>query len=179
MGYGNRNPSACPGFLGCRTLKFESLRVPSKAPGSPVKGKTIATPVKHTPLSLHTPLAKAASLPVKQVIAGEERRRSYRVLLRVRASIHVALQGKPVSFETVTLSVSNHGALVVLSQSLPFDTRLVLEHSGTKERVACKVARIAREMPEGFHIPLEFDSPAPNFWRIAFPPSDWRPPDDP
>ena len=117
-------------------------------------------------------------MPVKQVIAGEERRRSYRVLLRVRASIHVALQGKPVSFETVTLSVSNHGALVVLSQSLPFDTRLVLEHSGTKERVACKVARIAREMPEGFHIPLEFDSPAPNFWRIAFPPSDWRPPDD-
>jgi hypothetical protein len=66
----------------------------------------------------------------------------------------------------------------VLSQSLPCDTRLVLEHSGTKERVACKVARIAREMPEGFHIPLEFDTPAPNFWRIAFPPSDWRPPDD-
>ena len=125
--------------------------------------------MKHTPQSLHAPPAKAASLPIKQVIAGEERRRSYRVLLRVRASIHVALQGKPVSFETVTLSVSNHGALVVLSQSLPFDTRLVLEHSGTKERVACKVARIAREMPEGFHIPLEFDSPAPNFWRIAFP----------
>jgi hypothetical protein len=138
----------------------------------------MATPVKQAVQSLRTPPAQAASSPVKQVIAGEERRRSYRVLLRVRASIHVALQGKPVTFETVTLSVSNHGALVVLSQSLPCETRLVLEHSGTKERVACKVARIAREMPEGFHVPLEFDSPAPNFWRIAFPPSDWRPPDD-
>jgi PilZ domain len=138
----------------------------------------MATPVKHAPQSPHTPSVKAVPLPPKQVIAGEERRRSYRVLLRVRASIHVALQGKPVTFETVTLSVSNHGALVVLRQNLPFDTRLVLEHSGTKERVACKVARIAREMPEGFHIPLEFDSPAPNFWRIAFPPSDWRPSDD-
>ena len=138
----------------------------------------MATPVKRALQSLHTPSAQAASLPVKKIIAGEERRRSYRVLLRVRASVHVALQGKPVTFETVTLSVSNHGALVVLSQSLPCDTRLVLEHSGTKERVACKVARIAREMPEGFHVPLEFDSPAPNFWRIAFPPSDWRPPDD-
>jgi PilZ domain len=138
----------------------------------------MATPVKHAPQPLHTPSVKVAPLPPKQVIAGEERRRSYRVLLRVRASIHVALQGKPVTFETVTLSVSNHGALVVLRQNLPFDTRLVLEHSGTKERVACKVARIAREMPEGFHIPLEFDSPAPNFWRIAFPPSDWRPSED-
>jgi hypothetical protein len=138
----------------------------------------MATPVKHAPQPLHTPSVKVAPLPPKPVIAGEERRRSYRVLLRVRASIHVALQGKPVTFETVTLSVSNHGALVVLSQNLPCDTRLVLEHNGTKERVACKVARIAREMPEGFHIPLEFDSPAPNFWRIAFPPSDWRPSDD-
>jgi hypothetical protein len=138
----------------------------------------MATPVKHAPQPLHTPSVKVAPLPPKPVIAGEERRRSYRVLLRVRASIHVALQGTPVTFETVTLSVSNHGALVVLSQNLPCDTRLVLEHNGTKERVACKVARIAREMPEGFHIPLEFDSPAPNFWRIAFPPSDWRPSED-
>jgi hypothetical protein len=159
-------------------LKFQSLSGPAKVSGSPVKGKTMAMPVKQAPLSPQTPPVKAVPLPPKQIIAGEERRRSYRVLLRVRASIHVALQGKPVTFETVTLSVSNHGALVVLSQSLPCDTRLVLEHNGTKERVACKVARIAREMPEGFHIPLEFDSPAPNFWRIAFPPSDWRPSED-
>jgi len=48
----------------------------------------------------------------------------------------------------------------------------------TKERVGCKIARPAREMPEGFHIPLEFESPAPNFWGIAFPPADWRPPED-
>jgi hypothetical protein len=32
-------------------------------------------------------------------------------------------------------------------------------------------------MPEGFHVPLEFDSPAPDFWRIVFPPLDWRPED--
>lgn len=138
----------------------------------------MAMPVKQAVQSLRSSSVQTASPPVKQVIAGEERRRSYRVLLRVRASIHVAVQGKPVTLDTVTLSVSNHGALVVLKQNLPCDTRLVLEHSGTKERVACKVARIAREMPEGFHVPLEFDSPAPNFWRIAFPPSDWRPHDD-
>jgi hypothetical protein len=154
-------------------VKFESLRVPpAKVSGS--QAKAIAPSLKPGVVPVHSPLPPSAA----QVTAGEERGRSYRVLLRVRASIHVALQGKPVTFDTVTLSVSNHGALVVLKQSLPCETRLVLEHSGTKERVACKVARIAREMPEGFHIPLEFDSPAPNFWRIAFPPSDWRPHDD-
>ncbi len=122
--------------------------------------------------------ALKAAVPRKPEIAGEERRRSHRVLLRVRANVHVALQGKPETMEAITLSVSNHGALVLLKQSLPLEARLVLEHSATKERVVCKVARIAREMPEGFHIPLEFDSPAPNFWRIAFPPADWRPSDD-
>jgi hypothetical protein len=33
-------------------------------------------------------------------------------------------------------------------------------------------------MPEGYHVPLEFDTPEPNFWGIAFPPADWRPPED-
>lgn len=149
---------------------------PAKISGS--QAKAVAPFLKSATLPLHSPPSQVGSQTAAQVTPGEERRRSYRVLLRVRASIHVALQGKPVTFDTVTLSVSNHGALVVLKQSLPCETRLVLEHSGTKERVACKVARIAREMPEGFHIPLEFDSPAPNFWRIAFPPSDWRPHDD-
>jgi hypothetical protein len=113
-----------------------------------------------------------------QTSAGEDRRRSQRVLLRVRASLYVALNGKHTAFETVTLSVNNHGAMIVLKQGLPPDTRFVLEHSGTRERVACKVVRPSREMPDGFQIPIEFDSPAPNFWRITFPPDDWRPLDD-
>jgi PilZ domain len=121
---------------------------------------------------------KAGAIGESQTATGEDRRRSQRVLVRVRASLHVALQGKPTTFETVTLSVNNHGAMIILKQSLPPDTRFVLEHSGTREKVACKVVRPSREMPDGFQIPIEFDSPAPNFWRIAFPPNDWRPLDD-
>lgn len=98
--------------------------------------------------------------------------------MRVHASIHVAVKDKQVSYDVTTLSVNNHGAVVVVNQTLPMDARIILEHSATKERVSCKIVRPAREMPEGFHVPLEFDTPAPNFWGIAFPPSDWRPPDD-
>jgi len=111
-------------------------------------------------------------------LVHEERRRSQRVLLRTRARIHVALEGKLTTIEAITLSVTPQGALVVMNRTLPIEARLVLEHGITKECVACKVARAAREMPEGFHVPLEFDSPAPEFWRIAFPPADWRADDE-
>ena len=111
----------------------------------------------------------------RPTLAEQDRRRTQRVLLRVRASIHVAVQGHLATIDAATLSVNPHGAVVVMNQSLPADTQVVLEHSGTKERIACKVARPPRHMGEGYHVPLEFDSPAPGFWKIEFPPSDWRP----
>jgi hypothetical protein len=122
--------------------------------------------------------AKPATSSQSTGVASDDRRRGQRVFLRVRANIHVALQGKPVTFDATTVSVNHNGALLLLKQSLPFQTRLVLEHAGTKERVACKVIRSAQPMPEGFHTPVEFETAAPNFWHIAFPPPDWRPPDD-
>lgn len=118
-----------------------------------------------------TPAHAKASRPP----APDENRRSQRVTLRVRASLHVALHGKQSTFNVTTLSVNDHGAIVVVERNLPLGTLLVLEHGQTRERVACKVTRPAREMPEGYHVPIEFDSPAPDFWKIAFPPADWRP----
>lgn len=112
--------------------------------------------------------------PLKHAIFDEERRRGQRVLLRIRALVHVAVQGPATTLEADTLSVNPKGALVVIKRNLPPETRLVLEHGGTKERAACKVVRPAKEMPEGFHTALEFDPPVPDFWKIAFPPANWR-----
>lgn len=111
-------------------------------------------------------------------VAGEERRRSQRVLLRARARIYVNLKDKPETLEVSTLSVNPYGAMIVCAQNLTEHTRLVLEHGGTLERIACRVTRTAKEMPEGFHVPIEFDMPARNFWKIDFPPEDWKPCDD-
>lgn len=110
-----------------------------------------------------------------QPTPGDDRRRGQRVLLRIHAQIHVALDGKATTFDVSTLSVSPQGALVVLNKCLVSGTRLVLENISTREKVACKVTRQPRESSEGYQVPLEFDSPAPRFWRIAFPPADWRP----
>ena len=148
-------------------MKIQSLHLPKSKPSH------YARP-NFAPAALR-------SEQVSQSVAGnaslteQERRRTQRVLLRVRASIHVAVQGHLATIDAATLSVNPHGAVVVMNQSLPADTQVVLEHSGTRERIACKVARPPRQMAEGYHAPLEFDSPAPGFWKIDFPPSDWRP----
>lgn len=99
------------------------------------------------------------------------------MLLRIRANIHVALQGKNTTLDAATLSVTAQGAVVVTKQNLPADTHLVLEDRGTHQRVDCRVARPSRETAEGFHTPIEFSAPAPGFWKINFPPSDARPED--
>jgi hypothetical protein len=113
----------------------------------------------------------------KRVTLHQDHRRVQRVMLRVRANVYVTLQGKETALEATTMSVSDTGALLILQKGLPADCRLVLEHGQTMERVPCRVTRPPQEMPEGFHITVEFDSPAPKFWGIAFPPSDWRPTD--
>lgn len=155
-------------------MKLETFRAPA-ARSSVTPARMMTTPVRAMTQGGAARSTRAATDGSTQAVAGEERRRSQRVLLRVRASIHVALDGKPTTFDTSTLSVNSHGALVILKQGLPNETRLVLEHHGTRERIACKVVRAPRENPEGFQIPIEFDSPAPNFWGISFPPADWRP----
>jgi hypothetical protein len=138
--------------------------------------KVNAIPERPAPVAQPEPASRAVGVK-HAVVAGQERRRGQRVLLRVRASIHVALQGQAATYDVATLSVNPHGAVVVMKSNLPAETHLVLEHRGTKERVGCKVARPARQTAEGFHVPLEFDSPAPGFWKIAFPAADWRPED--
>jgi hypothetical protein len=162
-------------------LKIDNLKLAPGKPGTP-QVKTAGSPVKPggaAPKPNPAVITQAhGAAGVRQAVAGEERRRSQRVLLRVRVNIHVALGSKHSTFEVTTLSVNDHGALIAMPRSLALDTQLVLEHALTKKQVACKVARVPREMPEGFHTPLEFDATEPNFWGIAFPPADWRPPDD-
>lgn len=155
-------------------LKIKNLKAPSAKLASSlaqsVTGATSSPALEPEP--------KLSREPAAGSIRGEERRRSQRVLMRVRSDIHVALEGKPSTLSATTLSVNDHGALVLLQKSLPVDARLVLEHSATREKVACRVARTARWMPEGFHVAIEFDSPEPKFWGIVFPPGDGLPPCD-
>jgi hypothetical protein len=160
-------------------LKLQTFRpVPGRSASA--YAKTLAPPSKpgSVPAKNAGLAAEPAGTTTRPVIAGEERRRSQRVLLRVHGKLYLAHKGEEISIEVSTVSVNIHGALLVMKQSIPLDAHVVLEHGTTRQRVPCRVARTPREMPEGYHVPLEFDIPEPNFWGIAFPPADWRPPED-
>ena len=109
------------------------------------------------------------------VMATDDRRRSQRVMMRVGVVVRYTLNGKEISLQAHTVAVNIHGAMICAAENIPADTALDLEHKMTRERIAGRVTRQAQNSPEGYLIPVEFVSPSNNFWRISFPPSDWKP----
>jgi hypothetical protein len=103
--------------------------------------------------------------PNTSVGAGA-RRRSQRVLMQVAVRIRgIDAQGKQVDEETETLAINAHGALVLLNARF----------TSTQEDQDCHVAFLGPVRAGKAEIGLEFTSPVPNFWRVAFPPEDWTP----
>jgi len=123
------------------------------------------------------PKAVEKNAPVgrSSVVATDDRRRSQRVMMRVGVVVRYALNGKEINLQAHTVAVNIHGAMICTAESIPAETALDLEHKMTRERIAGRVTRQAQSSPEGFLIPVEFVSPSSNFWRISFPPSDWKP----
>jgi len=121
--------------------------------------------------------SEAASDRSLSTLAGEERRRSHRVIIRVPIQLEITLAGNDVIVSAVTVAVNIHGAMVVCPRLLESGTELVMRNDRTREQTTARVTRAPRESAEGYLIPLEFTSPSPKFWQITFPPSNWKPSD--
>ena len=100
---------------------------------------------------------------------AEERRRAQRVLLRMRVLAHVT--GKPDAIEGFTHTVSATGAMIILPEGIAQGTKFILENPKTQQRVEVNVVRPSQLNQEGALMPIEFLSPAPQFWNIVFPPN--------
>jgi hypothetical protein len=117
---------------------------------------------------------KNSSAGRTSVVATDDRRRGQRVMMRVSVIIRYSLDGKEMSLRAHTVAVNIHGAMICAGMNIPAGTSLDLEHKMTRERIAGRISRQAQQSPDGFLIPVEFVSPSSNFWRISFPPSDWK-----
>jgi hypothetical protein len=100
---------------------------------------------------------------------AEERRRAQRVLLRMAVLLHIPNQPEPVKAETHT--VSQTGAMILVREGYPVGTKIMLEHPPTKNRVEVRIVRAAQLSQGGSLQPVEFLTPAPNFWGVFFPPA--------
>jgi len=101
-------------------------------------------------------------------LTSEERRRAQRVLLRV--PVRLKITGKTQSIEGATHTVSATGALVVLAEAIPQGTKITIENVTTQKTVEAQIPRPPQFSSEGSLVPIEFTSPAPNFWNVFFPP---------
>jgi hypothetical protein len=103
-------------------------------------------------------------------------RRSQRVCLSVPIIVFKGEAGKnQASEETRTLIVSAHGALLALKLAVEPGELLTIKHKKTQEELVCRVVNNAPEQAGKSEVAVEFERPAPRFWRIAFPPADWSP----
>lgn len=111
----------------------------------------------------------------QQLLPGEERRRSQRVMIRVPVSMEFAVAGKKVKVDAVTVSVNDHGAMLSCTRPLSHEAKLEITNDRTHEKLGCRVTRTPVESSDGYLIPIEFLAPSPGFWRITFPPTNWKP----
>jgi hypothetical protein len=103
------------------------------------------------------------------------RRRSQRVLLRLPVKITIRAPGiVTVSEETVTQVVNAHGALIYLKMKVDVGRFVAIKNISTDEEHVARVVRTKVLDTEKSEVALEFMTPAPKFWRISFPPSDWE-----
>ena len=82
---------------------------------------------------------------------------------------HFPKNPKPIEGFTHTVSAS--GAMIILPEGIPQGTKFTLENPRTQERVEVNVVRPPQMNQQGSLIPVEFLSPAPQFWNIVFPPN--------
>jgi hypothetical protein len=104
------------------------------------------------------------------------RRRSQRVLMQVAVRIRgTDAQGSSIEEETETLAINAHGALVLMNARLTSGSKVLLQHKKTQEEHECHVVFLGPVRSGKAEIGLEFSTPHPTFWRVAFPPEDWTP----
>lgn len=105
---------------------------------------------------------------------GGARRRSQRVLMQVAVRIRgTDAQGSNFEEDTETLAINAHGALILLRARLVSGVKVMMCHKATQEEQECHVAFLGPVRAGRGEIGLEFSSPRPTFWRVAFPPEDW------
>jgi len=112
------------------------------------------------------------------LLSGEDRRRSQRVVIRVPVTLQWEVAGQKVKFQAATVSVNDHGAMLACPRNVAGDATFELQNDRTHEKVNCRVTRTPVDTAEGFMVPVEFTTAAPDFWRISFPPTNWKPLED-
>lgn len=96
------------------------------------------------------------------------------MLLRVQVTAERrAGQPSTKSEPTETLAVNAHGALILLTPPVEDTEQILIKNARTTEEQLCRVVYQGLIEAGRLQVGVEFMTPAPNFWRVSFPPEDW------
>jgi hypothetical protein len=110
-----------------------------------------------------------ASADVQTFSNPAERRRSQRLLLDVALIVRgESIEGQPFQEETFTISVSDHGALLVLAAKVVLGQTVLLVNAQTHNEKEGRVARFGSLYGGLAQVGVEFARPAPEFWHPDF-----------
>jgi hypothetical protein len=106
--------------------------------------------------------------------AVTNRRRSQRVFLKVPVVARFHLLEREWIVDAETRVVNAHGGTLQLNIApmAPGDI-ITLTNPETDQSESCRVVRIESLTDQGFELSFTFDRPSPQFWSVAFPPTDW------
>lgn len=105
---------------------------------------------------------------------GARSRRSSRVTIAIPVVVYGKGPDQKIFVENVTTSVVNaHGGKFTMQAAVGRMDTLVLKNPRTGVEARCRMVYV-KDASSGLHeAGVEFIEPAPRFWGIAFPPSDW------
>jgi len=99
---------------------------------------------------------------------ARNRRRSKRV--QHKTSVMVRFQDankNSISEKTHTMTVNDHGALILLAATAKTDQIIRLENLSSGEELLCRVASLGPTLMGKTQVAVEFITPKPGFWNTV------------
>ena len=102
-------------------------------------------------------------------------RRSERVLLDVPVVLlGVSTDHRSFREETFTVTVSAHGALLMLQAKVALGQKVTLANPENWDERPARVAYVGGDHAGLAQVAIEFEKPAPQFWPVISPPPNWN-----
>lgn len=103
----------------------------------------------------------------------KDRRRSERVVLRMRIAVIAEDIEQTPEFEVMTQVVNAHGGLMRTQTELHVGQPMLLKNPQNNAEQACRVVRVDDTADGDFAVAFEFATRNPKFWPVVFPPKGW------
>jgi hypothetical protein len=100
-------------------------------------------------------------------------RRSERVLLDMPVVVRGQSGSRTFQEETFTVTVSAHGALLMLEANVSLGQKLVVMNPKNWDQREAHVAYKGSVHAGLAQVAVEFSSPSPEFWQMDSPPKNW------